>query len=166
MGLLDGLKNDIMEFISDEPEWKGYRFEKYVENLFPERTFQLVDKTHTFQDNSKRYVESSMNYDFIFRHKPTKNEFAVEAKYRSGLGKKGMLSWSNPQQLRRYQDFATNQRIPYFVIIGLGGEDNAPDKMFCLPLKEAKYPDLYSSVYRNFERNPKTDFFWKDGILK
>jgi hypothetical protein len=37
--------------------------------------------------------------------------------------------------------------------------------MFCIPLKEAKYPDLYPSVFEKFERNPENKFFWKNGIL-
>jgi len=166
MGLFDGLKKDIMVKISDDPEWKGYRFEEYVLNLFNEKYFQLVEKTHSFQDNKQRYVESSMNCDFIFRYKLARQEFAVEAKYRSHLIKNNMLSWTNLQQLKRYQDFANKKGIPFYIIIGLGGDDDAPEKMFCIPLNEAKYPDLYPSVFKNFERNPTSEFFWRNGVLK
>ena len=107
-----------------------------------------------------------MNFDFILRYKPTHEEFAVEAKYRSHLNKDKRLPVCRSDQLQRYKDFAKKRRIPYFVVIGLAGDDDDPRSMFSIPLQEIKYPDLYPSIFKNFERNPKSDFFWKDGVLK
>jgi hypothetical protein len=38
--------------------------------------------------------------------------------------------------------------------------------MFCIPIEEVKYPELYPSVFEKFERNPDKRFFWKNGMLK
>jgi len=166
MGIIDGITDAIKEEISDDPEWKGYRFEKYVESLFDPKYFSLIEKTHSYRVNQERYVESSMNFDFIWKYKPTRKEFAVEAKYRSHLNKDKMLPVSRADQLQRYKDFANKREIPYFIVIGLAGYDDEPESMFCIPLNEVKFPDLYPSIFKNFERNPKSKFFWKDGVLK
>jgi len=166
MGLIDKVVDGFKEQFSEDPEWKGQRFEKYVENLFDQKYFTLVEKTHSFRENQERYVESSMNFDFIWRYIPTGQEFAVEAKYRSHLNREKMLQVCRAEQLKRYKDFANKRGIPYFIVIGLAGEDDDPKSMFSIPLYEIKYPALYPSVFKNFERNPKSKFFWKEGILK
>ncbi len=73
-----------------------------------------------------------------------------------------MLRWSNPVQLQRYRDFSHKRKIPVFIVIGLG-EDL--DEMFNIPLEEAKYPDLYPSVFNKFSRPSDKSFFWKNGEL-
>ncbi len=37
--------------------------------------------------------------------------------------------------------------------------------MYNIPLKEAKYPALYKSVYSKFERNYNGRFFFDKGVL-
>jgi hypothetical protein len=71
MGLFDGIKDGIKYHLSDEPEWKGKRFEDYVEKLFDQQYYSIVEKTHSYRQNEDRYVESSMNPDFTFRYKRT-----------------------------------------------------------------------------------------------
>ena len=99
------------------------------------------------------------------RYKPNSEIFCIECKFRSNLYE-GKLIWSNPQQLKRYQAYAGESELPFFVIIGLGGNPGSPDRMFCIPLEEAKYPELFPSLFERFERDPGKMFFWKKGILK
>lgn len=160
-----GLFDSFMKTFSDAPEWKGTRFEEYVLDLFPENQFDIVEMTHSFKRNEKRYVESSMNPDFLMRHKKTGELFAVEAKYRSGLNPKGMLEWAKQYQLDRYREFAKERKIPVYIVIGFKGFDDEPDDLFIIPLEEAKYPALYPSVFQKFSRNPKKEFYYKDGKL-
>lgn len=160
MGLFDSLK----EAFSTSPEWVGKRFEKFVIDKFDDH-FSIVERTHSFKTNQERFVESSLNPDYVLRHIPTKSEFAVEVKYRSKLNK-GMLHWSNPAQLERYREFAKNRKIPVYIVIGFGGEiEEDPADMFLIPLEEAKYPALYPSVFQQFSRNPNKNFYWKNGKL-
>lgn len=168
MGLLDKAINvleDIQHDFSNDSFTVGLRFEEYVNSLFNTKYFAIAEKTHSTKTNQEQYVESSMNPDFVYRYKPTNELFAVECKYRSGLNEDGMLSWSYPKQLKRYQEFQFERNIPVFVVIGFRGYDDEPDDMFCIPLNEAKYPDLYPSVFNRYSRNPKKHFFWKDGVL-
>lgn len=168
MGILDAgidlLKGIKYEF-SDEPFMVGLRFEDYVSDLFSEKYFSIVEKTHSTETNQERYVESSMNPDFVFRYDPTGEQFAVECKYRSNLNNEGLLNWSYPEQMKRYKEFSYQRRIPVFIVIGLGGIDDDPKEMFNIPLEEAKYPALYPSVFNKFSRPPDKSFFWKNGEL-
>ncbi len=167
MGILDAgidLLKGIKDLVSDEPFDVGLRFEKYVQDLFSPKYFSIVEKTHSAETNQERYVESSMNPDFIFRYMPTGEMFAVECKYRTGLYN-GMLRWSNPAQLQRYRDFLYKRKMPVYVVIGLGGYEDEPKEMFNIPLEEAKYPDLYPSVFNRFSRPPDKPFFWRNGEL-
>lgn len=155
----------MKENFSEAPEWKGLRFEKYVEKLFNPNYFAIVEKTHHFKKQNERFVESDLNPDFIFRYRRSNSVFAVEAKYRSSLDKDNMLEWCKPHQLERYRQFSIERKMPVYIVIGLSGIDDDPERMFLFPLEEAKYPALYPSVYNKFSRNPKDDFYWKNGEL-
>ncbi len=168
MGILDAgidLLKGIKDLVSDEPFDVGLRFENYVQDLFSPKYFSIVEKTHSPETNQERYVESSMNPDFVFRYNPTGELFAVECKYRSNLNNEGLLSWSYPEQMKRYQEFSCARKLSVFIVIGLGGFDNAPKELFNIPLEEAKYPGLYPSVFKRFSRLPDKPFFWKNGRL-
>jgi hypothetical protein len=152
--------------ISSDPQAVGKWFEDYIEKLFSKKYFKIIEKTHSFKTNADRYVESSKNPDFIFEYMPTREQFAVECKFRTKLNKNNQLEWSYPAQLKRYQDFARERKMPVFIVIGLQGEDGDDyDYMFNIPLSDAKYPALYESVFTKFERDPEKPFFWKNGKL-
>ena len=162
-GKIGDVFNKIDYHTSNDPEVVGRWFEDEVQKLFSTKYFKLLEKTHSFKTNADRYVESSKNPDFIFEYMPTREGFAVECKYRSNLNQKGQLEWSYHEQLKRYQKFAMQQRIPVYIVIGLAGEKE--DYMFNIPLSEAKYPALYESVFAKYERPLDKPFFWKNGKL-
>ncbi|AKJ39987.1 hypothetical protein [Methanosarcina barkeri] len=164
MGLFRKLRKVIEVIFENESEQKGDDFEKYVVDLFDEKYFSIVQWTTDMARKHTRFVESDCDPDLILRYRPTNEIFCVECKFRSGLFE-GKLQWSDPQQLKRYQRFAREKKLPFFVVIGLGGDSSYPERMFCIPLKEAKYPALYPSIFEKFERKPEKSFFWKNGIL-
>jgi len=177
MGLLGKIGEAIQKVdyhISNDPAIVGKRFEDHVQSLFSERYFKIIEKTHSFKTNAERYVESSKNPDFIFEYMPTREKFAVECKFRSQLNKNHQLEWSYPAQLKRYQEFEYQKMIPVFVVIGLELTFESDDDldyedtetyMFNIPLKDAKYPALYESVFSKYERDFEKPFFWKNGKL-
>jgi len=177
MGFLGKIGEAIQKIdyhVSNDPEIVGKRFEDHVEKLFLQNYFRLVEKTHSFKTNKERYVESSKNPDFIFEYLPTKERFAVECKFRTQLNNKNQLEWSYPAQLKRYQDFSRERRMPVFIVIGLElpfeDKDDPEDIdyenfMFTIPLEAAKFPALYESVFTKFERDYNKPFFWKNGRL-
>jgi len=161
MGLFDALK----EAFSNAPEWKGKRFEQFVIEKFDPNYFTIVGKSHSWKTNEERFVESSLDPDYILRYKPSMEEFAVECKYRSRLNQKGMLECCKPHQFQRYKEFMQKKKIPVYIVVGLGGDDDDPRDLYVIPLQDMKYPALYPNVYMPFSKNPKNDFFWKNRKL-
>jgi hypothetical protein len=178
MGLLDKLK-DTLEIWSPSEEKvntdKGRSFEKYIAEIFSSQKdyFKIIDWTKDVYDKRKGIeVESNKNPDLIIEYKPTGERFAVECKFRSWMYKSEkindyVIKWSYPDQIKRYNDYSKENNIPVFILIGLGGKPNHPELCFCIPLKEAKYPEIFPSVLEKYERLPKNkNFFWKKGDLK
>lgn len=107
----------ISEAINTPESFKmGQEFEDYVqEYLFPNNYYDLLEKTHNYHENSKSYVEASLNPDFKFRDRYTKKEFYVEAKFRTNVYN-NKLVWCNDKQLQRYQSI--NKQTTVFFITG------------------------------------------------
>lgn len=153
---------------------KGIDFEKYVVDLFLKRSkyFVINDWTNDIYDKRKGIkVESNKNPDLVVRYKPTDEKIAIECKYRSKYYQNHKvctqsIKWSNPHQIKQYKTFESSNNIPVFIVIGVGGKPDNPEDMFCIPLDEAKYSELFESVLKKFERKPNEGFFWKNGILK
>lgn len=161
--------------ISNDPLVVGKKFEDHVENLFDKKYFTLIEKTHSPATNTRRFVESSLKPDFIWRYEPTKERFAVECKFRTekSIDYQDRVNWTTPEQLKRYQEFQKNEKIPVFIVIGLEIPDDEEDDdfslisyMFCIPLHEAKFPALFPSVLEKYIRYWDKKFFWKNGTLK
>ena len=153
---------------------KGVDFEKYVAQIFEsqKKYFSILDWTKdTSYKRNGIQVESNKNPDLIIQYKPTKEKFAIECKFRSYMIQSEkiddpVIKWSYPDQIKRYNDFSKTNNIPVFIIIGLGGKPDNPEFMFCVPLKEAKYPEIFPSVLEKYERPPSKPFFWKDNKLQ
>ena len=56
--------------------------------------------------------------------------------------------------------------MPLFVVIGLGGSPQYPDRMFCIPIEGIEYPALYPKIFEEYERDPRKMFFCDGVILK
>lgn len=117
--------NRIKELFNDSHD-KGHNFEKSVQNLFPQDSYILVEKTHDIIQNEDRFVESSLNPDFKFRCKKTQFEFYVEAKYRSVL----LQPIINHKQYERYKRF---QNLLF--VIGANGTSYEPDRYYIATLQ-------------------------------
>ncbi|WP_410508750.1 hypothetical protein RSJ42_00235 [Methanosarcina hadiensis] len=165
MGLVNKIMKAVEALTEDESVEKGNDFERYVVDLFDKKYFSIVQWSTDITRKHDRFVESDAGPDLTIRYIPDGEIFYVECKFRSGLYEE-KLHWSKPEQLKRYQDFARENRSPFFVVIGLGGTPSHPERMFCIPLEEVKYPALYPSIFEKFERKPDKNFFWKNGFLK
>jgi len=84
-------------------------------------------RTNIFEDNSKRFSEATLYPDLRLRCKETRQEFFVEAKFRSGFNQKTKkLEWSRPDQLQRYKNIDNNE-LPVFFALGIGGNPADPE---------------------------------------
>ncbi len=148
MGFFKEIFEDITG-MSKRPEIKGSRFEKFVLNeIFIDKLFDLVEMTRDFNSNSERFEERSMNPDFLFRDKRTREEFWIEAKYRRGLFKndKGqdVCEICNPGQLNRYREVERSSGKRVYICLGLGENPLSPETVHLISVKDA-YPQLFPS---------------------
>lgn len=129
---------------------KGTAFEDFVENeIFDETQYQIIHKTNSYATNSRRFVESSLLPDFLFRDKVTGREFYVECKFRCTLNPEGNYEWCNDQQLERYLQL--HQEVPVFVALGLEGVPEKPGAIFLIPLHYCSYTSLFPSRLSEYE---------------
>lgn len=144
-----GLQAMFDEATTPESFKAGQHFEDYVrEYLFIDRYYDLIERTHDYRSNNRDYVESSLKPDFKFRDKWTKQEFYVEAKFRSGLYN-GKIVWCKENQLKRYREY--NRHSPVFIILGFGENPKSPELVSLLPMEAAKYTGLFPSYAEQFE---------------
>jgi hypothetical protein len=148
---------------------KGEQFEQLIVSKFDKRYFTLKEWRSDKGING-RYAESSKNPDleFEFHLKRAKTIFAVECKWR-GNYYKGGIEWAKKRQVERYNDFAADRKIPVFVIIGVGGTPNNPNKIFVVPLKALKFAFVTTNYLNKFQKKDKNRNFFFDAekrILK
>lgn len=106
-----------------------------------------------------RFVESDCNPDLVIRDRKTNQIFCVECKYRSRLVN-GYYDWSYPSQMDRYFSYARERNIPFYAVLGLGGTPDFPSEIFCVPLEEAKTPQIHINTLQKYHHNPRGDFLW------
>jgi len=178
MNFLDKLQKTVSVWMPDERQEsmdKGHEFEKYVANLFKLKSDYFAITQWSTDHSDKRAgirVESDSNPDFLIRYKPTNEHFAVECKWRAYTYynqkiRQNVIKWAEPYQIKNYQQYSKERKVPVFLVIGLMGRPSRPEYTFCLPLEVAKYPDIFPSILEQYERiPPNKPFFWRDGILK
>jgi hypothetical protein len=158
-------------------EERGREFEVYIAKMFSRQDsyFKILDmQTDNYDKRSGLNVESNQDPDLLieYTHKGQREKFAVECKYRlhpitgEETGEE-VIVWSHPAQIIRYSNYSRRRKIPVFIVIGLGGNPNRPEREYCIPLEEAGSPELSLSVLERYERIPTgKDFIWMDRDLK
>lgn len=145
---------------------KGDAFENYVIGKFDRRFFRLKDMRSDKGANGF-YPESNKYPDLVLEYKPASSSFAVECKWRSNWRTKNdgkeNIDWAGgDKKLQNYNDYAANNNIPVFVVIGIGGEPDNPNELFVAPLKALKYRYVDKSYLSNFTKKDKARNFFFD----
>lgn len=159
--------NDLIykNFKENEDHKTGVKFEIYVSKLFSRKYFDIEDWTKDSSKSLNRRVKSDSNPDIKFSYIKTKELFSIECKFRSKPFNNS-INWAKDYQIQNYRNYESKNKIPTFIVIGLGGRPDNPQRMFCLPLRDAKYTNLFMSFLENYERPPDRMFFWKNRNLK
>lgn len=109
---------------------KGREFEDYVINLFDLPNNKKLTLKEWRGDKSLPgvYPESNSAPDFVFEYagKP----FAVECKWRSHLSKDIEKELLPPERMASFHQFSTERRMVVYLLLGIGGLPNDPDKLY------------------------------------
>lgn len=133
----------------------GEAFESFVEDvIFPATDFVLLHKTHSYRQNSSRYVWSSLKPDFTFKSIASGKVFHVEAKYRFRYDD-DRVDLITPKQFQRYKRINT-ANTPVYLIVGTGGTPHHPNEVSLVPLNNLRNHEVTGSVLKNFIIPPTT----------
>jgi hypothetical protein len=85
--MLDELKNTLKKIKNEKIKNGKFKFgeaweEEVREDFFISDYYDVLEKTHNYQQNKKDFVKSSLNPDYKFLCKSTKKEFYIECKAR------------------------------------------------------------------------------------
>ena len=128
---------------------KGEIFEDFVrDNLFIKADYDLVHRTHNYEQNSNDYIESSLLPDFKFRCKKTRIQFYIEAKFRSKYYN-DFIDFASVEQFDRYQIYDND--APVFIILALGGSSSNPNRLFLIPVSKLNSNIIHIDDLENFE---------------
>lgn len=125
-----------------ENERKGQQFEDYIITRFAPADYSLIEKVNDY--TSRHHATERSKYaDLVFRKEATKEQFAVECKYRSGwITSKGKpaLTWVDQRKIDDYNQFSRDRNIDVIIVFGVGGTPDKPDDVFALPLRMLQKP--------------------------
>jgi len=134
---------------------KGKDFEAFVENMFPNRDFEIKQRDDP---------EGSRKPDLYIKDRRSRDKFWVEAKWRARLydDKFKICEQDRLEAYRSFQKGVCPETV--FMVLGLGGEPSMPDEVYCLPLEEIEYPSLFRSVLRD-KKHEHASFRYERGKL-
>lgn len=131
---------------------KGELFEKFVaDELFKAADYDLIHRTNSYDQNKSRYAEDTRKPDFKFRCKKTKQEFYVEAKFRSGFNSDNKIEVISYGQIERFKIFQKKENTPIYIVVGYGRSPDNPYNVSLIPLNELSYLELYPSFLKRFK---------------
>jgi hypothetical protein len=162
--------NITNEKVPDEQHWrqieleKGHAFEQFVVNRFRQRSnFKWMDATSD-KGTQGYYPESNQNPDLQYEyHFDGKSyPFAVECKFRSNYS--GSILLTKDGQIERYKKFEIEKGMKVFIVLGLGGTAEKPEKLFVIPLSDAKQRMDWKEL-QDYKAEPKFYYRISEGRL-
>lgn len=145
---------------------KGNAFEKYIVQKFDQNYFQLLEWQGDKIVNGI-YPKSTMHPDLLVRLKGKEEAtFAVECKWRQNYFKGG-IEFASDEQVKRYKTFMLEKKIPVFIVVGLGGNAETPEKVFVIPLERLSKGQIPASDFPEYlQRDLQNGFFYNREKMK
>lgn len=145
---------------------KGNAFEKFIVQKFDQNYFQLLEWQGDKIVNGI-FPKSTMHPDLLVRLKGKEEAtFAVECKWRQNYFKGG-IEFASDEQVKRYKTFMQEKKIPVFIVVGLGGNAEAPEKVFVIPLERVSSGQIPASDLTEYlQRELQNGLFYERTKLK
>jgi len=141
-----------------QEEIKGLDFEKFITEKFDKKYFYCKkwrgDKFH-----NGIFAEESKDPDLVyeFKYKDVTKKIAIECKYRSRFHNDTVEF--KPHQLENYKKFEVNEKVPVYMVFGIGNSPNEPSELYLLPLSELNSHIVSRKKLSSF-RKTKPMFFY------
>ena len=144
----------------DENKAKGDAFESYIVKQFDKKYFSLQEwRGDKYVDGVYPVSNHFPDLEVAFNWKEAKDHFAIECKWRNDYYQ-GAIEWAKGYQLKNYQEYAQQTKLPVYVVLGVGGTPAKPNELFVLPLAEIKYEKLFKNTLEPYAKEIGSTFFW------
>ncbi|MDR0606654.1 MAG: hypothetical protein LBG80_20475 [Bacteroidales bacterium] len=151
----------------DHNQKNGIDFEKYVVEKFNKKYFS-IKKWRGDKYVNGRYAEDTPEPDLLIEFKlgESKSVFAVECKWRQYYYKKGFEF--SQKDFDKYKQYERKTNTPLYIVIGVGGTGENPDKLYLFNFHKIKYNYIKMEMLSRFEKDKTDNFFYdiKDKVLK
>jgi hypothetical protein len=131
-------------------------FENFVVN-----SFDLTYFGYYGEYVSKRASTSEDDPELLFEHYHynTSTPFAIECKWRAGY-QDGAIHWANTVSIVNYHTFQKEEKIPVFIVIGVGGSPKHPEELYVIPLNKIPTYMHYLTVHflKPYSKRPGSKF--------
>lgn len=86
-------------------------------------------------------------------------EFAIKCKWRQRTNK-NVLEFSTSEQLNQFRSYEKEMKVPFFIILGIGGKGGVPERLFIVPLKNISKPFISLSNLSKYEKKVEANFYF------
>lgn len=143
-----------------ENEEIGFQFEKFVVSKFNEDHFTLLEWRSDKQLDGRFPKACQLpDLEFYFNSEHQPYHFAVECKWRRYF-KFDSVEWATDSQFHRYREYQNQTKIPVFIVLGIGGEADKPNAVYCIPLNEIDNTILHEFAIAQYRRKSHSDNFF------
>ncbi len=162
MGFLSRLRHHLDEVIEagqqNEVLCKG--FEEYILGIFPD---EFVTE--------RPDADGDIIPDFLVTERSTGKKFAMvcvfQPKFHVSDDEPGeYLECGTPEQIKAYRQFAHFESMPFFLVTGVGGLPDHPERVFCIPVDNAGEGMIPKEACPAYERIPSGRFSYRDDHLE
>ena len=151
---------------------KGREFEDFVLELFDLNETKAYSLLEWRGDKSLGNISPISNKypDFVLDYKDDrhKKKFAVECKWRASIPRRFSKQLFIPEQIVQYQEYATENAIDVFILLGIGGEPSMPEELYLIPLNSISQIQSKPSLLKQYKREVVDKWFsieeFKEGM--
>ena len=134
-------------------------FEEYILGIFPD-VFAI----------ERPDADGDIVPDFLVTDTSSGKRFAVicvfQPKFKTPEdGSCVILECGTFEQIRAYKQFAHFERMPFFLIVGVGGLPDHPERVFSIPVEEIGCSELPKEACLMYERHPSETFTYREDHL-
>jgi hypothetical protein len=154
----------------DESLKKGHLFEEFVVDKFDKNYFELMSWQGDKRSQTGHFAKDNLNPDLVFQlllRNGTRFPLAVECKYRSSFVATDSINICSNEQLLRYQKFGTENKMPVFLVLGMGGKAHAPENLYVFNVSKLHRNWIPKDTLDSYRKNDTNFYFNPDfGTLK
>ena len=135
-------------------------FEEYVLGIFPD-VFGI----------ERPDADGDIIPDFLVTDRSSGKKFAVVCVFQPKFktpedGSCEILECGTFEQVRAYRQFAHFERMPFFLILGVGGLPDHPERIYTIPVEEIGCSELPREACLKYERTPAEKFSYRNEHLE